>query len=412
MPALNATLPETSGGRPVLAFVWSAFGPYHVARCRAVARRASDRFAVVGIELGATTRAYAWRPSGAQADFPKIRLHNGCAEDVPALSVFLRLRKTLSAIDCRVAFLPSYWPLPSLCGLAAARSLGCATVMMNESHDGTASPARLRRLAKRVAVGQFDAALVGGERHRRYFTSLGMRPERVFVGYDAVDNDLFERCSDRARLSSGEVRARLGLPDRYFLSLGRLVAKKNLRRVLEAFSLFRRRNPDGPALVLVGEGPERNELWREAQSLGLTAADGVPGPQPLTADVLFFGWQQIEESIPFYALADAFVLASTKEEWGLVVNEAMACGVPPLVSSRAGCAQDLVRPDVTGWLFDPDSASELARLMELVHRHPDRALEAGRAARAYVRHWDCRQFADGALAAAEAALGETRASQP
>lgn len=67
----------------------------------------------------------------------------------------------------------------------------------------------------------------------------------------------------------------------------------------------------------------------------------------------------------------ALLLPSVEEQWGLVVNEALALGVPVLASTRVGAADGLLRPGVNGFLADPHDAEGFARLMTLLDRDPD-----------------------------------------
>src|SRR5262249_22404464 len=144
----------------------------------------------------------------------------------------------LAALGVRVCLLPSYSPKQSLAALLAAKSLRIGTVMMNESHAGTSQARGAAALIKRRLVRLFDAALVGGQPHKRYFSSLGMSKERIFTGYDAVDNDYFASKAEEVRTKSVQTRKQYGLPEHYFLSLGRFVAKKNLPVLIQAFRRF------------------------------------------------------------------------------------------------------------------------------------------------------------------------------
>jgi len=106
----------------------------------------------------------------------------------------------------------------------------------------------------------------------------------------------------------------------------------------------------------------------------------------------------------FYRVASACILASVSETWGLVVNEAMASGLPVLVSHRCGCVPDLVQEGVNGFTFDPLDMEELTRLMLKVSA-PGFPLPAfGAASREIISRWSARLFAENIWRAAETAI--------
>jgi glycosyltransferase involved in cell wall biosynthesis len=185
----------------------------------------------------------------------------------------------------------------------------------------------------------------------------------------------------------------MGLPQNYFLYVGRFVEKKNLRRLLDAFSLYRKRAGSGGwSIVLVGDGPEKEAL--EARS---READ-------LAGSIVTRPFAQYAELPAYYGLAAAFVLPSLADQWGLVVNEAMASGLPVLVSKRCGCAEDLVTDGETGFTFDPaDTAMMAERLALMAHGTIDRAKMAA-AACERIAHWSLDRFVAGFLAASDHAV--------
>ena len=152
-------------------------------------------------------------------------------------------------------------------------------------------------------------------------------------------------------------------------------------------------------------------------------ANGKPG-------VHFYGFRQIDENSVFYALADAFILPSLYEEWGLVVNEAMACSLPVIVSETAGCVEDLLEPGwpvlpkenapdllrnlgpiksrvrKNGFVFNPRSREALAAALVVIRSIPALQCAMGDASRRIVEKCSCENFARNALMAARAALGE------
>src|SRR5258708_34594588 len=92
---------------------------------------------------------------------------------------------------------------------------------------------------KRRIAGLYSAALVGGQRHIDYLVELGMPRERIFTGYDVVDNEYFRQRAEEVRSQRSEVRQKYGLPENYFIASARFIPKKNLRRLIRAYSEHR-----------------------------------------------------------------------------------------------------------------------------------------------------------------------------
>jgi glycosyltransferase involved in cell wall biosynthesis len=265
---------------------------------------------------------------------------------------------------------------------------------MSETNASDASRNIATEFMKEWVVNLFQAGLCGGTMARSYLADLGIPGERIFVGYDAVDNDQFARGAERVR----GTEAFPGQSDpawrgRCFLACARFLPKKNLPRLVEAFALYRRSaGTDAWPLVLLGEGPMRGDLERQRTRLGLEGSFDMPG------------FKQYDDLPLYYGNAGAFVHASTTEQWGLVVNEAMASGLPVLVSERCGCAPDLVEEGRNGYTFDPDDTDALARLMLHVTSDACDRAAMGRASSAIIARWSPQRFADGLRLAVQAAL--------
>jgi glycosyltransferase involved in cell wall biosynthesis len=414
---------------PRLAFVWENFGPYHHARVLA-AQGILGSAQVVPIEMSSATETYAWQNEISRCEGMISLFNDVSVEKCSPLLVFLRIRKLLVKSRVDVVFVPSYWPLRSLAVLLAARSCGCRCVMMNESHAGTAKAEGASYWLKRMLLKLFDAGLVGGTPHLRYFESLGMKCDGLFTGYDCVDNHYFSSASEKARATDTAGRTRFGLPARYLLNLGRMVGKKNLETLIEAFSMLVRRNTGADFhLVLAGSGerePALKALCLEKKLPVYEHSGPAPAETPSTPGVHFMGFRQIAENAVIYALASVFILPSKSEEWGLVVNEAMASGLPVVVSERAGCAEDLVpaiphplasqyeleagaRPFAVkmrrnGFIFDPDSSEELSRQLELLIAKPGLRELMAAESRKIVVNFSPENFTRQAIAAAEHAM--------
>ena len=423
-----------------IIIVWGLWGPYHCRRFEALRRLGRESGQdVIGVALFSGSRVNnKWRPE----KLPEGVVEANLGTDETRLPVrhvgsLLTLPRRLGA---NVALLPAYFPWSLLLN-AGTRMAGGRVVMMNETHAGTVRARGLKAWLKRQVVARFHAGFVGGQPQRRYFASLGLPSDRIFTGYDAVDNDYFARKAEEVRIQQSETRKQYRLPDHYYLSLGRFVAKKNLSILIHAYRQYMDANPLAQThLVVVGSGEKETDLRTLCGELRLPVYDKTKseignrkseiGNEPL--GVHFYGYRQIDENPIFYALADAFVLPSLYEEWGLVVNEAMASGLPVIVSETAGCAEDLLeavatgdanlarlaasaggtvlRPKIcrNGFVFDPQSSAELGGALTLLSSFPEMRARMGEASQRIVQKFSCENFAKNALAAAQACFGPPR----
>lgn len=402
-----------------LVVLFDRFGPYHLARLDAL----TPNFTVTGLECFGESAEYAWQKVTAPVSFERLTLFpDHSASEAGGLDLKARIQAALSAARPDAVAVPGWSHPAALAALHWCLQSGTPAILMSEStrHDAPRSPAR--EWMKRRIVRLFSAALVGGQAHAEYLVELGFPPARIFPGYDAVDNDYFATAAANVRERAGEVRARLGLPPRYFLASARFIAKKNLPRLLEAYAQYRGavNSPHSPprtgrgtesevsktlstnsapwSLVLLGDGPLRSELHAQLSTLNLHDHVHLPG------------FKQYDELPAYYALASAFVHASTQEPWGLVVNEAMACGLPVLVSDRCGCAPELVREGRNGFTFDPEDAPRLATLMSQLAQRDD--LDClGRESERTVGRWGPAAFASG-MKSADASADALRPASP
>lgn len=375
-----------------VAVVFHRFGPYHLARLEAAARL----MPVTGIEIVAKDRVYAWDVVRGPNGFRRVTLFETDSSCAVADVLVRRMWAALDAERPAAVALPGWASREALAGLAWAQRRSIPAILMSDSQRADKERGWPGEWVKRQIVGLYSAALVGGSRQTEYTTDLGMPLERIVTGYGIVDNHHFARNSDAVRREPG-LCERMGLPQHFFLSCCRFVPEKNLVRLLEGYAKYRRVSHDPWDLVLVGDGPLRTEVGSAIERLGIEGKVHTPG------------FQQYDEVPLYYGLAGAFVLASVSETWGMVINEAMAAGLPVLVSRRCGCAPDLVEEGGNGFTFDPYSTDELARLMLKISSLPEEQREAmGRRSREIIQHWGPERFAEGMKKAVQAALSAPR----
>jgi len=372
-----------------LAVLFFRFGPYHVARLNAVGLRAT----LTAIELSGRATEYAWDPVDAPPTFERVTVFPDRSHREVALAVLRdRIGAVLDDAAPDAVALPGWDDPGTLAALDACRARDIPRVVMSASSALDAPRTWWREAVKEQVVRSYDAGLVGGTRHAEYLQSLGMPAERTFTGYNVVDNAHFADGAAEARSHADARRAALDLPDRYFLAIGRFIPKKNFSRLLDAFARYRTEATDPWDLVLLGDGPLDAELRAQHTELSLTESVRLPG------------FRQYPELPAYYGLAGAFIHPSLREQWGLVVNEAMAAGLPVAVSDRCGCVPDLVDSGRNGVAFDPEDTDALVR--SLLHLSSDRTDRAsmGDASRAIIADWTPDHFATQLLRAAEAAI--------
>ncbi len=225
--------------------------------------------------------------------------------------------------------------------IAYARLRRIPYLLHSESHLGKPRAALLRAAKRAVlphVVGGATAGLAVGSAAARYLAAYGIPPERIRIVPNTIDVAGFSARAEAARGQDGRVRHERGLPDGYVLFAGRLVEAKGVPELIQARRLLGRQ---APALVVAGEGPLAAEL------------EGEPG-------VHMLGFQDENRLIELYALADATVVPSRVEPWGVVVNEALACGSPVIASDAVGAVEDLIVDGVNGRVFPAGVASALA----------------------------------------------------
>jgi 1,2-diacylglycerol 3-alpha-glucosyltransferase len=378
--------------KPSIGVVFHHIGPYHHARLNA----AADRLSVTGIEWSA--KGYdAWGAAATPARYHKVSLFPEATAHCPG-SAKLKQAFWAALQQARpdVVAVNGWNNFGSLISANCCVHRGIPVVVMSESSRQDEHRTSWKEAIKRRIAGLYSAALVGGQRHVEYLAELGMPRERIFTGYDVVDNDYFGRRTAEIRNSKLEIQNKRRLPENYFLASARFIEKKNLSTLIEAYAEYRRRSELAAKvpwdLVVLGDGPLRGTLNSQLSTLNLNEHVHLPGFEPY------------DELPVYYALAKAFVHASTTEQWGLVVNEAIASGLPVIVSDRCGCVPELINGN--GYTFDPTNEHELtARLLEMASLSDQEQKHLGDNSYRIAANFAPERFSEGLERAASVAMG-------
>lgn len=272
----------------------------------------------------------------------------------------------------------------------AAAAMRIPAILRGDSNDLRKRPL-WARLAHRWYFRRFAAFLAVGRANRRLYERAGVSSDRIFAVPHVVDNDRFVQAARELRPRRAELRRSWSIEGGTFCVLfaGKLQAKKRPGDLLEALELARSSHGD-LRLLVVGSGELESELRVRARERRL----------PVT----FAGFLNQSEIPAAYASADALVLPSDAgETWGLVVNEAMASGLPAVVSDRVGCREDLVSDGETGFSFPLGDTRALAACLTTLAKDPIRAAAMGDAARRRVlEFYSMERAVDGTMTALQA----------
>ncbi len=270
-------------------------------------------------------------------------LFDGFLEDVSLPARTRALLRRAKAFRPDVINLTGYYDPAQLVLLLWANANGIRVIMQNESTVTDQQRGGWKDRFKRWVLGRCDGFFCFGNQSANYLIDLGVPPEKILLRKNSVDNQTIRSVYERALPTRADQQQALGLPGHNFVFVGRLLALKNLPVLLAAFAQARQQatNAADWGLILLGDGPEEPLLRATIDRLGLGSVVSLLPGRP------WFGVPQV------LALANVLVLPSTSEAWGLVVNEAMVCGLPVIVSNRCGCVPDLVDDGHNGFVFDP-----------------------------------------------------------
>jgi glycosyltransferase involved in cell wall biosynthesis len=371
-----------------LAVLFHRFGPYHWARLQATGRRCE----LYGIETSSETKTYDWERVKGSPSFEHFTVYpSGDIGDLPARQISELIEQTLKRVKPDVVAVHGWARPDALAATSWCARTATPSVVMSDSTRDDFRRNRWKELIKTYVVQMHQAGFVGGEPHVSYLARLGMSEEQITVGYDVVDNRHFAVGAAKAREEADLLRQRLDLPTDYFLASCRFIEEKNIPRLLSAFSCYQRRSENPWDLVILGDGPLKEQIIALRNKLHLVNCVHLPG------------FKQYDDLPAYYGLANAFVHPSTKDTWGLVVNEAMAVGLPVLISERCGCVRDLVQEGENGFTFDPYDTVQLASLMTRMSGDGCDRSAMGARSRAIISEWTPERFAEGLLAAAKKA---------
>lgn len=391
-----------------IGVLFENIGGYHAARLRATQVACEERgWQLTAIEVTSQTGDHPWGDLAGTVTFacktllPLAEFPVAIAPTTEAQLAIPRLRQVLTELQLDALAIPGWGGAVSRAALNWCTQHQVTAILMSESKWDDRPRQRWKEWLKSVLyVRRFAGAIVGGEAHREYLVSLGMARSHIFLGYDVVDNRHFAQGVAIVRANPSAIRQQdPAIPEKpYFLAVTRFIPRKNVMRLLTAYGHYRQALAEQGCgetawdLVLCGSGEEEAALRQRIQQNALDTCVHIPG---------FVGYPQLPY---WYGLASAFVHPALQDQWGLVVNEACASGLPILCSQTVGACPNLVCPEENGLVFAPDDGRAIAQsLLQIHHLDPDRRAEWGLRSQQQAANYTPQHFAEALMNALETA---------
>lgn len=325
----------------VILFGATNLGPYHLSRYNTLADREID---LIIVQTPVKEFFRPWRFDKEEARFHIEQPYKDLDGDKKRWRSLLKvtenyLKTKQPSIVITTGYNSRYtWAATTIC-----KRLGIPSVIYLVGWEHERKRQVWKELIKRLYFQRYiDAAIVTGVRAEAYARKLGVKEAKIWKVGNVIDNDHF------SRVPLAENHAAVP-PQPYFLTVSRLSPEKNIPTLLDAFRNYRLAGGTWH-LAIAGTGPEAEVLKKST-------------PHACKEYVHWLGWTDYETLPSIYRNASCFILPSMIEPWGLVANEAMAAGLPVLISQNCGCVPELCWKGVNGYQFDPKNSIHLSELM-------------------------------------------------
>lgn len=358
-----------------IIFVWENLGPSHFDRVRAF--RNCAEIDASAIEFFASSATYDWE-RGNQDDLRCQTLLPG-VERSGFFALCARLLKALWREKPDAVFLCHYHEPAVFLASVALRIAGTPVFAMIDSKFDDKPRSLWREALKAMLLAPYHGAIAGSRRTAEYLRFLGLRGRPVVLSYNCLD-------VARLRALAGVADRAVAHADRDFLAVARLVPEKNLDLALRSFALWQKDAVHPRRLRILGGGPHEAMLRVRAAKLGIAGQVSFEGH----ADARTVA-EAMRDSL-------ALVFPSIQETFGFVVIEALAQGLPVLVSPAPGAVDGLIDNGINGWIVAPDRPEIMVAAMSLLDRNEAAWRQATAAARISARRGDVAHFVAGVRA--------------
>ncbi len=205
----------------------------------------------------------------------------------------------------------------------------------------------VRKKVRKLLTKRAAAYIAYGNLAKEYLKTLGTDKKEVFIAMNTVDTHFFEIKDKVLNSEVSQARMEHFSSTKNILYVGDLIKRKGVDFLIRAINELNKQHSDF-CLHLVGDGPERQKLEEYCQN------------RQIHGKVYFWGHKSQKELLQMFTISDIFVFPTLFDPWGLVLNEAMAAGLPVIASKYAGATYDLVEDGVNGFVVDPYDVGDMA----------------------------------------------------
>ena len=267
------------------------------------------------------------------------------------------------------------------------------TLICYERTMHTERNAQWYRIAyRKFALRWVDAMCCNGKLAGEYVQSLGYPANKIAYGHMVADvTGLKHNAMKVTEKKIVELKTKHKLNEIVFLFVGQLSKRKGIYQLLESWANFEHTNSVKSSLLIVGKGPEKENLLNLSKKLNLSS-------------VRFVGAIDYDNIAIYYAAADVFIIPTLEDNWSLVVPEAMACGLPILCSKYNGCWPELIHQDKNGWIFDPLDSESTVKCLNLCIENKNELTKMGINSQEIVKNYSPEKAAGTIIRGCEIAM--------
>lgn len=372
-----------------LLIVLRNIGPYHNSRFESLL---NINVQIAVFETRPASKEYLW-DIGKEFKYPVYRFpkSDNNEKDISNKDIDIFYKKYIPSINPNVIVSIGWADRSYQRLLLYSNHKGIPIIIVSDSIIATENKRKrsfFKEFIKRIILRGYSSAFVAGKESCLYLEKLGFNKKYIFSPWDVVDNNFFKNYKIKGRKTQYK----------YFLCVSRLLERKNLFKLIEAFSKYQ--NLGGSwGLKIIGSG----KLYAKINDYSKIIPD--------KSKFQLLNWLQIDDLAFYYKDSSAFILPSYFDNWGLVVNEAIASGLPCIVSKNCGCAVDLIINKKTGFIFNPLDCNELVYLMQEIENLDERLItEMTNLAKSNLESFNLNIFANNLKKAAYKAIENPKKS--